>query len=716
MRLCIVAVSTALILAMSSRPCFAAPPQAATVTVHLSPTPVNTFRPSLALGAGIDGHEKGEIDRELTPANVKRMLSAGLRSLTYRLRTELAVEAWHWNPEGTWSDPDRHQGYWTSAAEPGEPIHLSWGYRLPRRGNTLDQANNDGYSRIDDGDVTSFWKSNPYLDPYFTGDDDLLPQWVMIDLGTPEPVSAIRILWGEPYATKFAVESGEFVGEENLSHGLPSRWQPFPGGVVHNGTGGGVRLALSAKPLLVRYIRLRLEEGSGTAPAGSTDVRDRLGFAIRELSVGTVDEAGRFKDHLRHGKGRDQQTTIYVSSTDPWHRAIDRDQFIEQPGFDFIVKSGLTNDLPLLIPVGVLYETPENAAAEIRYLEARGYPLRQVEMGEEADGQLASPDHYAALYLQVARAVHDVDPRLSLGGPSFQDIEPTRVPGRLDLGKAGWLGRFLTYLKERRRSDDFSFFSFEWYPFGDDCQPPGVQLIASTALLSRELAELQQGGLSADIPWIIAEYGFSAFAARAEVDMDGALFNADSVAHFFSLGGAAAYLYGYEPGEIFEEQKCSAGNNTLFFHGENGRITRPTATYWGARLLATEWVLPGDQPHDVYLADSDVRDEHGDAIVTAYALRRPDNVVSVLVINKSPVNAYQLKLRFDDQTRVETFPYEGESECFQFSRAQYRLNDDRMHPYPIRSEPPVQTRIRLREPLLLPPYSMTVLRQRVSKP
>src|SRR5258706_8105818 len=143
-----------------------------TVTVRIRPGhPANRFIPSHALGAGIDGHEKGEADRQLKPENIKEMLSAGLKSLTYRLRTELAIDAWHWNPRGTWSDESRRQGYWVSDGTAAEPIQSSWGYRLPRRGSTVDNGNDDGYSRLDDGDTESFWKSNPYLDRHFTHED-----------------------------------------------------------------------------------------------------------------------------------------------------------------------------------------------------------------------------------------------------------------------------------------------------------------------------------------------------------------------------------------------------------------------------------------------------------------------------------------------------------------------------------------------------------------
>src|SRR6266850_7648526 len=102
--------------------------QAAMITVWFKPGhPVNRFVPSHAFGAALDGHEKGEVDQMLSPKNVKQMLTAGLRPLSYRLRTELAGEAWHWNPQGSWSEP-RKQGYWrSSVSRKTKSISLSYG-------------------------------------------------------------------------------------------------------------------------------------------------------------------------------------------------------------------------------------------------------------------------------------------------------------------------------------------------------------------------------------------------------------------------------------------------------------------------------------------------------------------------------------------------------------------------------------------------------------
>ena len=38
------------------------------------------------------------------------------------------------------------------------------------------------------------------------------------------------------------------------------------------------------------------------------------------------------------------------------------------------------------------------------------YPLRQIEVGEEPDGQFTTPEDYGALYIQWADAIHAVDP------------------------------------------------------------------------------------------------------------------------------------------------------------------------------------------------------------------------------------------------------------------------------------------------------------------
>jgi hypothetical protein len=686
----------------------------ATITIETS-RPTNRITPSHALGAGIDGHAKGVNDLQLTTANIREMQSAGLKSLTYRLRTELAGDVWHWNPRGKWSDAAKREGYWISDAEPDVRISLSYGYSLPHRGNSIDQANNADYSRLDDGDRETFWKSNPYLDRRFTGEDNKFhPQWIVIDFEKPIPINTVRILWGQPFAEVFRIQYGNFDDVSDIALNAPGTWKDFPtstftGGVNNDPKFKGHLLQVAQTPIKARWIRIVMTQSSGMSAQPTDDVRDRVGFAVKELSAGVVDARGNFHDRMHHGKSLKDQTIIYVSSTDPWHRESDLDEGVEQIGVDRIYDTGLTNNLPMLLATGLLYDTPENAANEVRYLRARGYKFEQIELGEEPDGQYVSPEDFGSLYLQFADAIHRVELSVKLGGPSLQEILYDRdMPGH---GNSEWMRRFLEYLKRHGRGNDFSFFSFEWYPFDEVCEPVAPQLARAPRLMEAALRAMQQNGLSRKTPWIISEYGYSAFASRAEIDIEGALLNADIVGKFLTLGGDQAFLFGYTPGYVDRDFPCTAGNNMLFSL-EGDRIEYRFATYFGARLLTQEWLKSIDDVYEIYPASSDVRDAEGNALVTAYAALRRDGQWSVLLINKDPQLAYEANLVFQNRNSARRF--KDGVDVYQYSRKQDVLGGSQMQPRPLKADDPehftMQSTSGNSLNLKLPPYSLTVLR------
>src|SRR5262249_58505740 len=131
-----------------------------------------------------------------------------------------------------------------------------------------------------------------------------------------------------------------------------------------------------------------------------------------------------------------------------------------------------TRGLPTMVPIAMLYETPENAAAEIAYLNTRHYPISWIEMGEEADGQHMLPEDYGALYIQFATAIHKLVPEARLGGPAFEgtfgDVEgwPDAMGGGL------FFGRFFCFPEAPRPLNDLTLFFFVAFALPEERQYP----------------------------------------------------------------------------------------------------------------------------------------------------------------------------------------------------------------------------------------------------
>lgn len=663
-------------LALSLTVLLALVPSTLAQSIHVDATPshsTNTIRPTEALGAGMDRLAYGAADKLYVEPTISQVLSAGWQTITYRQNTELHMEAWHWNPNGTWSDPAGN-GYFIGNSTPGpEPIRHSYGYPLPHRGVTRDDGTDTvGYSRLTDGDPATYWKSNPYLAETFTGESDSLhPQWVILDLAKPREISAIRIDWAEPYATHFVVQY--FTGEDAIRKPTLGVWQAFPSGAITNSKGGSPVLQLASAPISVQFIRILMTASSNTCDThGSADKRNCLGYAIHEIYLGTTSFDGKFHDLIRHTPDQDQ-TMTYCSSVDPWHEPSDLNEHAgEQVGFDlFFMPNGYTRGLPAMIPIAMIYSTPEDAANELTYLEKRGYPISHVEMGEEPDGHFMNPEDYASMYIQFASVLHRVDPNLKLGGPIFTGVNKDIETWPDASGQTSWTGRFINYLKSHNKLDQLAFFSFEHYPF----EPGKIQwsnLYDEPKLMTGIMKIWREDGVPANVPLLVTESNLSWVDSEAFPDTFGALWLADYVCSFLNGGGAAVYYFHYMPSPIGHGINGSHGTFALFSTDKDLKIIQPLSQFFASQLINLEWVQSGSGEHHLFNATSDILDGAANNLVTAYAVHRPDGEWSLLIINKDQENSHSVKISFDDATQPAPGSFYGPLAVKTFGKAQYQ--------------------------------------------
>jgi hypothetical protein len=307
----------AVLLFVSVRFAFALSAQAQTITVDAS-HPTNHFVPNQTLGAGVDRIAVEAIDKDLLQPTLEKTMASGWQPVTYRQNTELAVEAWHWNPQGTGA---------TRAAKDTSPVR-----RLRRRSSVIPMAmrcrvadsrattapTTSGFSRLTDGDLNTFWKSNPYLTQRFTGESDTLhPQWVVLDLAQVQQSTA----FASPGASLMPGATLCSTGRATIPSKRDTRsLADVSARCAHGWKRRDRNNSLERHSVPVRFVRIWMTESSNTCDAdGPADPRNCVGYSIRELYLGTTTDDGEFHDVLRHTPDQ-EQTTTYCSSVDPWHR------------------------------------------------------------------------------------------------------------------------------------------------------------------------------------------------------------------------------------------------------------------------------------------------------------------------------------------------------------------------------------------------------------
>ena len=504
---------------------------------------------------------------------------------------------------------------------------------------------------------------------------------------------------------------------DDQGHG---EWKKFESGGVTDGKGGTVTLPLGS-PVSARFVRVLMTESSEHLRHSWLERSPQLPGLCHPgaLPGDRRDGQGNFKDLLHHSPDQKQSLT-YCSSVDPWHEpsdlyvAPDRMESGDQPGLDLFYTSGITRGLPAVIPVAMLYGTPEDSVAQMTYLKKRGYPVWYVEMGEEPDGQYMQPEDYGAFYLQWATALHRVDPTLKLGGPVFEGVTEDIKVWPDAQGKTSWFGRFLDYLKAHGRLADLAFMSFEHYPY-DGCETPWKNLYQEPQLLTHIMQVWRDDGLPPEVPMLDTET--NAHGGEASVEIFGALWLSDTFAGFLNAGGKGTFYY-HALVILASRTRCAR------------TVGEPTTCSWWTRTMKSSLALRSslrrnfsprsgpnrvDAEHRTFAAASDIKDAEGNVLVTAYAVLRPDGQWSLMLINKDYDHPHAVRITFHDGDANLNAFFAGPVAMITFGKAQYQWHPGRKQGYADPDGPAVSATVNGTDGTQydLPPASITVLRGRL---
>jgi hypothetical protein len=350
----------------------------------------------------------------------------------------------------------------------------------------------------------------------------------------------------------------------------------------------------------------------------------------------------------------------------------------------------------------MLYGTPDDSAAQIAYIKKRGYPIGWIEMGEEPDGKRILPEDYAALYVQWAKAIHQVDPALKLGGPVFEGINEDIKVWPDAQGRTSWIGRFIAYLKSHGHMADLAFVSLEHYPF-EPCSITWQSLYREPQMMKHVLDALRENGVPKDVPIMVTESHISWRLTGPMSTIFAALWLADNIGSFFEGGGAAFYHSPIQPQPV-QDTCLGPASWSNFIADRDYNIAGYTSPYWAARMINIEWVQHRSGVHRMFPSTTGIED------VTSYAVHRPDGNWSLMLVNRNETSPHTVTLSFNNSISKRGFA--GPVTMVTFGSEQYVWKPDGAKSYADPDGPPV-ARVIQGNQFTLPKASVTVIRGKI---
>jgi hypothetical protein len=123
-------------------------------------------------------------------------------------------------------------------------------------------------------------------------------------------------------------------------------------------------------------------------------------------------------------------------------------------------------------------------------------------------------------------------------------------------------------------------------------------------------------------------------------------------------------------------------------------------------MLTQEWTQPGDRLHTMLATSGPTQS----GLVTAYAVRRPDGRVALMLINKDPGESWTVRIRLHRGATEQPLP--GMARVISYSAHQYRWHAIGDHGHAQPDRPPSRRAQLARLAVTLAPTSLTVVQFR----